>query len=255
MSIQTIGLAAVALLAASGFWTEEDPFVGKWRLDVSRSTIVDEMRVEGLGRDKYAFNFEGGPTETIVADGTDQPGLPGTTLSVTAEDAHTLRVVRKQGGRVVVSATWTLSKDGRILRDAFTSLQPDDSMMKVDYVYRRVAGTSGFAGTWESSTPPTGLKLELAIQAHGNLGLSFVSPGSDKNVTFDGRDHAVQGAKDGLILAGRRQGQRALKFTESSGGKITRSREFTLSPDGRTLTETLHTAGQMTPDVLVFERE
>jgi hypothetical protein len=255
MSIETVGLAAVALLATSSLWTEKDPFVGKWRLDVARSTIVDEMRVEGLGRDRYSFNFEGGPTETIVADGTDQPGLPGTTLSVTVDDARTLRVVRKQGGRIVVSATWTLSKDGRTLRDAFTSLQPDGSMMKVDYVYMRVAGTSGFAGAWESSTPPTGLKLELAIQAHGDMGLSFVSPGSDKNVTFDGRNHAVQDAKDGLILSGRRQGRRALEYTESNGGKVTRRRQFKLSPDDRTLRETLHTTGQTTPDVLVFERE
>ena len=65
-----------------------DPFVGKWRLDVSRSTIVDAMRVEAVGPNKYRFSFEGAPAETIVADGTDQPGLSGTTLSVEAVDAR-----------------------------------------------------------------------------------------------------------------------------------------------------------------------
>src|SRR5690242_18610740 len=90
-----------ASLAASDFWTAKDPFVGKWELDVSRSTIVDAMRVQAVGPNKYAFNFEGAATETIVADGTDQPGLPGTTLAVKAADAHNLTVVRKQGGRIV----------------------------------------------------------------------------------------------------------------------------------------------------------
>jgi hypothetical protein len=80
--MQTIGLVAVAYLAVSGFWTAHDQFVGKWKLDVSRSIIVDQMRVQSVGPNRYAFNFEGGPTETILADGTDQPGLPGTTLSV-----------------------------------------------------------------------------------------------------------------------------------------------------------------------------
>jgi hypothetical protein len=99
--MQVIGLAA----AASIFWTANYPFVGKWRLDVSRSRIVDDMRIEALGSNKYAFNFEGGPRETVVADGTDQPGLPGTTLAVKAEDARTLTVVRKQNGHVIVRRT------------------------------------------------------------------------------------------------------------------------------------------------------
>jgi hypothetical protein len=253
--MQTIRFVAVASLAASTFWTANDPFVGKWRVDVSRSTIVDEMRVEALGPNKYGFNFEGGPAETIVADGTDQPGLPGTTLSVKAEDARTLSVVRKQGGRILVSAMWRLSQDGRTLRDAFTSLQADGSRMTVDYVYRRMSGTSGFAGAWESTTKPVGLKLELAIQPYDNKGLSFVSPGSDKRVIFDGRDHAVPGAEDGLTLSGRRRGARAMEYMEKSRGKVEHARQFELSRDGRTLTETLRTAGQRTPDLFVFERE
>jgi hypothetical protein len=242
-------------LAAPTFWTADDPFVGKWRLDVSRSTIVDDMRVEALGPNRYAFNFEGAPTETVVADGSDQPGLPGTTLAIKAEDARTLIVVRKQDGRVIISATWKLSQDGRTLRDAFTSLQPDGSKMTVDYVYRRISGTSGFAGAWESATKPVGLKLELGIQPYENKGLSFVTPGSNKSVTFDGRDHAIPGATEGLTSSGRRRGARSMEYTEKNQGKVERARQFELSRDGRILTETLRTAGQTTPDVLVFERE
>jgi hypothetical protein len=190
-----------------------------------------------------------------VADGTDQPGLPGTTLAVKPEDARTLTVVRKQNGRIVVSAIWKLSRDGRILRDAFTALQPDSSRLSVDYVYKRMSGTSGFAGTWESTTKPTGLKVELEIRPYANKGLSFVSAGSDKSVTFDGRDHAASAAKDGTMLSGRRRGDRVMEYVEKTGGKVERTRQFELSPDGRTLTETLRPAGQATPTVLVFERQ
>jgi len=253
--MQTIEFVAFASLAASTFWTAKDPFVGKWRLDVSRSTIVDDLRVEALSANRYRFNFEGAPTETIVADGTDQPGLAGTTLSVRAADAGTLLVVRKQDGRIIVSAAWNLSQDGSTLRDAFTSLQPDGSKMTVDYLYRRISGTSGFAGEWESTTKPVGLKVELGIQPYDNKGFSFVSPGSEKSVIFDGRDHAVAAAKGGLTLSGRRSGKRAMEYTEKNGGKVERAREFELSADGRTLTETLRTVGQTIPDVLVFERE
>ena len=98
--MQMVSLMAIAAL--SGLWTASDPFVGKWKLDVSRSTIVDQVVVEAAGPNKYTFRFEGGPAETIVADGTDQPGLTGTTLSVKAADSRSLKVVRKKGGRVVV---------------------------------------------------------------------------------------------------------------------------------------------------------
>ena len=252
--MQAIAFIA-ASLAASSFWTASDPFVGKWRLDVSRSTIVDQMRVERLGLDKFGFNFEGAPTETVVADGTDQPGMPGTTLSVRIADDRTLSVVRKQGGRVIVSAHWKLSEDGRTLSDAFTSVQDDGSSMTVDYVYRRLSGTSGFAGTWESTTKPGGLRLELEIQPYGGKGLSFTSPGSDRRVTFDGQDHAYCGSRDGRTLSGRRHGAHAMEYTEKSRGKVEHVREFQLSPDGRTLTETVRTPGRSTPDRFVFERE
>lgn len=248
-------LLAVQPAGASTFWTATDPFVGKWKLDVSRSTIVDDMRIEALGSNRYAFNFEGAPIETIVADGTDQPGLTGTTLSVKAVDARSLTVVRKQGGRIIVSAAWTLSPDGRTLRDAFTSLQPDGSKTTTDYLYRRMSGTSGFAGAWESTTPPVSLKLELEIQPYDNKGLRFVGPGSDKSIDFDGQDHAVPGAADGTTLSGRRRGVRLMEYTEKSRGKVERARRFELSRDGRTLTETLRAPGQATPDRLVFERE
>ena len=98
-------------------------------------------------------------------------------------------------------------------------------------------------------------KAVVRGQPHGPKGLSFVSPGSDKAVTFDGRDHAVPGAKDGLTVSARRRGPRALEFTESTHGKVARARRFEISSDGRTLTETLRTAGQPTPTVFVFARE
>jgi hypothetical protein len=253
--MHAIRFVIVAFVAPSTFWTANDPFVGKWRLDVSRSTIVDEMRVEALSGSKYSFSFEGAPAEIVVADGTDQPGLPGTTLAVKTEDAHNLTVMRKQDGRIIVSAAWKLSQDGRTLRDAFTAIQPDGSTVTVDYLYRRLSGTTGFAGDWESTTKPVELKLELRIQPYMEEGLSFDSPSSEKNVNFDGKDHAVPGAKDDLTVSGRRRGARALEYTETSGGKVEHARKFQLSRDGRTLTETVQSADRSSPDVFVFERE
>src|SRR6185437_13321690 len=161
---------------------------------------------------------------------------------------------RKQDGRTIVSAKWTLSPNGSILRDSFTGLQPDGSTVTVDYVYRRTAGKSGFAGTWQSTTKPIGLKLELGIHPYERKGLSFVTPGSNKSVIFDGRNHAVPG-KNGLAFSGRRSGAHGLQYAERTMGRLERERQFELSRDGRTLTEAIRTAGRAIPDVLVFVRE
>jgi hypothetical protein len=252
----TAGSLAMAALATSALWSANDPFVGKWKLDVPRSVIVDRMVVEAAGPNRYTFRFEGSPAETILADGTDQPGLDGTTLAVKASDPRTLSVVRKQAGKTVVSAAWKVSRDGRTLRDTFLSVQPDGSSATTDYVYRRVAGaSSGFVGAWESTTSPVGLKYELRIQPYGGRGLSFVRQAGVKSVTFDGRDHAVAGAAQGQTASGRRQGERTMQVVDRLAGKDLDTQAFEVSQDGRTLTMTVHRAGQTTPDTLVFERD
>jgi len=213
------------------------------------------MVIEAAGPNKYTFRFEGGPPETVVADGTDQPGVQGTTLAVKAADSRTLKVVRKQGGRVIISAAWKVAGDERTLQDSFSQLQADGTFPTDVYHYRRTSGASGFVGAWERTTPPVGLKYELEIKPYGGNGLSFVRQGSPKNVPFDGKDHAFAGPTPDLAASGRRQGERALELTDKAAGKVTDVQAYALSADGKTLTTSIRRTGQATPDRLVFERE
>ncbi|HVH70437.1 MAG TPA: hypothetical protein VNB49_04920 [Candidatus Dormibacteraeota bacterium] len=95
MSMRTSRLLLVGCLFAGALWAADDPFVDEWRLNPSKSKLTDEMKVESVGRNKYAFDFGGGTMETIVADGTDQPGDAGTTLSVTTLAPDAWKVVRR----------------------------------------------------------------------------------------------------------------------------------------------------------------
>src|SRR3954466_2010928 len=95
---RTLGLVLLACLATSASAAANNPFVGDWKLNPSKSTLTDKMTVESVGGSKYIFNFGGGP-ETIVVDGTDQPTVlyGGGTLSVAIE-GDTWKVVRKSNG-------------------------------------------------------------------------------------------------------------------------------------------------------------
>src|ERR1700723_3675815 len=109
------------------------------------------MKVESGSANKYTFIFSEPNTETVAIDGTDHPGISGTTLSVTEQGPRVWKVVRKSQGRTLLTAIWTLSEDGRTLHDSFTQYRHDGSPFTVDYLYQRQAGGSGFAGTWQST--------------------------------------------------------------------------------------------------------
>jgi hypothetical protein len=225
-----------------------DPFVGQWKLDPSRSKLTDEMQVTRVGQNEYAFDFGGGKPETIVVDGTDQPGTAGTTLSVAAEGPN-WKVIRKKDGRVVVTATWTLSKDGHSLTDDFTSFGQDGSPSNIKYVYKRMAGEqSGFAGTWVSTSEAVNSVFTIQIGPYEDGGLSITTPGGTTNVEPHGKSES--GGK-----SAQRLNAHAVEIVHQSKGEITQTQQFTLSADLETLTLTIRAPGRTQPNTLVFERQ
>lgn len=255
--MNTFRLLVYAGLAISGLVRADGPFVGKWKLNASRSQIVDQMNVEKAGANKYRFNFAGTGSETIALDGTDQAGLSGTTLAVTISDPRTWTVVRKKDGRISLRATWKLSEDGRTLRDTFTTFQADGSTSTADYIYERRAGTSGFSGTWESTSPQLIPVYELQIQPFDGDGLSLVnsSAGTTKNLTLDGKDHPNPGVAQGYSTAGHRVNDHAVDLTDEMNGQPFDTQELRVSKDGKSLTITIRQAGRSKPLVLVFDRQ
>jgi hypothetical protein len=259
MSKRTFELLLVTGLVSGTLWAANDPFVGKWKLNPSKSTLTDVMKVAAAGANKYALDLGGGTAETVVADGTDQPGMFGTTLSVTAEGPDSWKVVRKRNGRTIVQGIWKLSEDGKTLSDTFTANQPDGSTFSLDYVYTRTAGTSGFVGTWESTSEKVNSVFEFQIQPYEGDGLSFITPAqkTTQSMKFDGKDYQTQGPNvpAGSASSGRRVSDHSLEITDKMEGEVTDTRQIELSPDLKTLTITVRPVAQSKPNILVFDRE
>jgi hypothetical protein len=250
----------VACLVAGTLWAANDPFVGKWKVNPSKSKLTDEMKVEVAGANRYAITFAPGAVDLVVADGSDQPGLRGTTLSITVEGPNTWKVIRKKEGRTLITATWTLSGDGKTLTDAYTGYQPDGSTLSLHYVYERTAGNSGFLGTWDSVSEEVNSVIELQIQPYKGDGLSFNSPAAQMttNIKFDGNDYPDLGPNvaPGSASSGRRVNERSLEITDKFQGKIRDTRRIELSTDLKTLTMAVRLVGQSKPkNILVFDRE
>lgn len=250
-------LVLSACLVSGAAGAANAPFVGEWKLNPSKSTLVDEMNVKSMGGNKYVFDFGDGP-EPVVVDGTDQPGSDGTTLSVAAKSENAWTVVRKQNGRMLLSANWALASDGKTLTDDFTSIGPDGKGSNVKYVYQRTAGTSGFAGTWDSKSVAVNFVYVLKIGPYEGDGLSITSStsGVTTKVRFDGKDYPHEGlnAQKGSTSSARRMDPHTIELTDKTNGKAALTRLMTLSSDLKILTMTLR-AGRRTPNILVLERQ
>jgi hypothetical protein len=256
----TFRLLLVACLVTSSVWAANDPFVGKWKVDPSKSKLNDEMKVEVEGANRYAITFAPGFVDTVVADGSDQPALRGTTLSVTVKGPNSWEVIRKMKGRTLLTAYWTLSEDSKTLNDAYTEYAPDGSTSSISYVYERTAGSSGFPGTWDSESEKVKAGIELEIQPYEDDGLTFKRSDAEmaKKMKFDGNDYPDLGPNGdtGSAFSGRRVNERSLEITEKFKGKITGTRQIELSTELKTLMITVRLEGQSRPkSIFVFDRE
>lgn len=252
-------LLAAAGLAANPISAANNPFIGDWKLDPAKSRLSDRMKVESLGGNAYAFDFGGGP-ESIRVDGTAQPGGGGTTLSVTAEGPDTWTVVRNQSGHKLLEAHWKLARGGNSLMDDFTSFAQDGSASNIKYVYRRVRGGTGFAGTWVSTDMKVNFVFVLQIRPYEEDGISIINATSrlTRNMKVDGKYHPNVGAAAAMVAASslRRVDERTLELRDrKSDGKPFDDQRLTLSPDLRTLTMTPYSEAPDQPRILVFERQ
>lgn len=140
--------------------------------------------------------------------------------------------------------------------DDYTEFGPNGSSTNVKYVYHRTAGTSGFAGTWVSSSETLNSVYVIEIRPYEGDGLSFInsSQGVTRNVTFDGKDHPLVGphALSGTTSSARRVNERTLEITTKISDKVAGTQEETLSSDGKTLTMTVRAAGRTAPNILLF---
>jgi len=248
----------VVFLFAGALCAAQNPFAGTWKLNPAKSKLTDQMKVESAGPNKYTFIFSGDNSETILADGTDQPGIFGTTFAVTVLSPNQWKVVRKNGGHVTISAIWDLSSDGNTLTDNFTGYRADGTTSNLLYKYTRTAGTSGFAGTWESTSEQVNSSYEMQVETYEDDGLSFINPAqkTTKSIKFDGKDYAAQGPNlpQGYATSGRRLNDRSVELTDKIDSKVLDTQQIEVSPDGKSLTITTQIPGHSKPNIQVFDR-
>lgn len=241
-----------AMCLATGLATAQSPFIGAWKLDPAKSSLPDEMKITRNGGNKYTFDF-GGTPEPITVDGSYQPGVDSTLLSVKATGPNTWIVQRKNKDRqLMLTATWRLSNHDSTLNDAFRGHSPDGSAQDIDYVYQRIGAGSGIVADWRSVKETVVSPFALKVTAFQGKGLTFASPLVTRNATFEDKNRPDG---PGGPSSMRRVGDRKLVMTIKQGAKTVATQDIELSPDQKGLTMTIHVVGNDRPIVLSYKRQ
>ncbi len=230
-----------ALAATTALSAADLPYAGKWKLnpgksDFGQTTITytqlpsGEMQSTAEGQ-SYKFKL----------DSKDYPDPFGNTAAWKSIDANTWQTTWKLNGKVLFVDSLKLSSDGKTLTVNSKGTKPNGEPMDEAIVLQRVSGGAGLPGQWKtknfkSSSPET---LELTASGTDELTLRIVDMNLTCDAKFDGKDYPCTGPTlaSGWTIAISKAGPRSLDMTTKRNGKPLFKTTYTVSGDGKTLTE------------------
>ena len=216
------------------------------------------FKFEDIGGGKFSFAF-GDDVETLVLDGEDHPTKYGITWAFTQTGPNKWKWTRKRDGKVIAVSNWTVSDDGQTFSSSRESIRPDGSTSHEEMKFKRTAGTSGLAGTWERTELKMSSPTMLEIGRWQGDGYSFLDSAYKEQTDFrlDGKDYTPQGplVAEGTTVTANKIGDHNFELIYKLKGKTTATDRWELSADGKTLTATVTFPGQSKPAIEVYDRE
>jgi hypothetical protein len=135
---------------------------------------------------------------------------------------------------------------------------PDAGIIKDSSKFTRVSGGPGIVGKWKSTeVKAAAASMELAPNRADGLTLKHLDFGVDCAAKFDGKDYPLTGpqAPSKTTLSFKKTGPHSFEMTEKIEGKAVYMDVFTLSPDGKTLTDDGNPVSVKEPTQAVYDRE
>jgi hypothetical protein len=206
-----------------------------------------EMQATSVGQ-SYKFKF----------DGKDYPDPFGNTAAWKSLSSTSWQTTWKVNGKVLATDTLTLSPDGKTLTVNSKGTKPNGETLDDTAVFERVSGGPGLAGKWKTKNMKSSSPSVLEFAPKGADGLAFKIVDMDMacDSKLDGKDYPCSGPTlaPGWTVALTSSGPRGLDMTVKNKGKVVFKMAYTVSADGKTLTETGATAANEKTKV-VYDRQ
>lgn len=221
----------------------DNPFVGRWKLDPSRSRqMADRLHYVDLGGGRMRFDDGAAVRYDFALDG--KPHRSGEARSMTWRPLGPGRweTTLTIAGRRAETATRALSADGNTLTVHARGVLPDGTAYTHDQRYDRVGAGEGLAGTWRGGAVDTnGMPDGYLISEAGDGVVTWEIPTDRQRLVgrFDGSDMTLAGphVPAGITFAMTRVSERELRYVMKVEGEPGQYGTVTISDDGDTFTE------------------
>ncbi len=249
----TVRTLCILILTAVLVFAADASFSGTWKLNVAKSQLSGttySFSKTAAG----AFHFDDGAGFAYDFDvkGKDVVMPSGMNISVTAPSADAWEFAFKINGKVTEKGRATVKGDSISWVTDITG--PDGKTTQQMATDTRVSGGPGFLGKWKSGDVKGGATT-LQIALDGTNGITFKAIEYQTSVkgSFDGKDYVVMDAGQPSKFSDvfEKTGSNTFKMTGKLNGKPYTVDVFTISADGKTLTDetTLATNNEKTKSI------
>jgi len=252
-----IAFSLILALTASITMTAAEPnFSGTWKLNLSKSQLSGpvytlEKKPSGLWHYNgggFDADFDLAGKEITMPSGV---GVVGKELSPTSWE-----LTFRMGGKLVSKSRVSLSGDSLMWVSDVTT--PDGKSVQQNNTDTRVSGGPGFAGKWKSGDVK-GSSTTMQITMEGANGITITSPEFQQIAkgSFDGKDYPVMqaGQATKFTNAFTKTAVNTFKVTTKLSGKVFGEDVYTISADGKTLTDNATATATNEKTKSVYDRQ
>ena len=161
-------------------------------------------------------------------------------------------------GGMTTTETIRISADGKTMTVASRGKKPNGENFEMNATWARVSGGPGLEGKWKSTKVQASTEMwEIAANGDDGLTMKIVDYNAVCSVKFDGKDYPCTGPTipKSFTMAAKKTGAHSVEFTEKMDGKVVYSDLFTVSSDGKTITDDAAPAGSSEKIKIVYDKQ
>ena len=249
-------MAGLILAVNSGMIAADPSFDGTWKLNLNKSQLSGpvytiEKKASGVmhySGGGFDTDFDLGGKEIVMPNGTS---IIGKEINATAWEL-TFRLNGKHVSKSKVTLannqlTWVsdlVSADGKTVQQTSTDT--------------RVSGGPGFVGKWKTGdVKGSATTLKIALQGANGITLELPESQTVVKASFDGKDYPFTqaGQTTKMTLSFTKSGPNGFSTTLKMNGKPFAVDVYTISADGKTLTDESTTTATNEKTKSVFDRQ